>query len=131
MFEQRFLSVLTVSLGVIALTVASIAIVENEGTALPRDARTCGLEPVPEVGVSVLRCEDPFDADRSLVWAVWTHASHCVAESGAVPGPWQLECDNGVSFQLDSSYDGAWRSCGVSWRNDVRPELSSTCTLRR
>lgn len=131
MFELRFLSVLAVSLGVIALTAASIAIVENEGRAPAGDTRTCGLEPVPEVGVSVLRCEDPFDTGHSLVWAVWTHASHCVAESGAVPGPWNLECDNGVSIQLDSSYDGAWKSCGVSWRNDVRPDLSSTCMLTR
>lgn len=130
MFEQRFLSVLALSLGIIALTVASIAVVESALTE-PTDTRGCGLEPVPEVGVSVLRCADPFDPERSLVWAVWTHASHCVAESGALPGPWRLECDNGVSFQLDSSHDGAWRSCGVSWRDDARHDLSSTCDLSR
>lgn len=131
MFEQRFLSVLALSLGVIALTVASVSLFDDAGTAPASAERTCGLEPVPHVGVSVLRCEDPFDAERSLVWAMWTHASHCVAESGATPGPWQLDCDNGVSIQLDSSYDGTWKSCGVSWQSDVRPDLSSTCTLRR
>lgn len=129
MFEQRFLSVLATCIGIIALSAASISLLKGAMSA--SDTRGCGLEPVPEAGISVLRCEDPFDSERSLVWAVWTHKSHCVAEPGALPGPWRLECDNGVSFQLDSSYDGTWKSCGVSWHEEVRPELSSTCGLER
>lgn len=129
MFEQRFLVVLAMSLGVIALTVATLAVLETRGAR--SDAPGCGLDPIPETGLSVLRCEDPFDAGRSLVWAVWTHKGHCVTESGALPGPWRFACENGVRFQLERAYDGTWKSCGVSWQEDVRPDLSSPCGLER
>ena len=85
---------------------------------------------VGEMGDEVLLASERDGHARDRVHGRLPHAVDVLLD-GLRPGPWQLECDNGVSFQLDSSYDGAWKSCGVSWRDDVRADLSSTCALKR
>lgn len=130
MFELRFLSAVALSLGTIALTVATAAVLDGGGEPEARTA-SCGLDAVPEVGISVLSCEDPYDVDGSRVWAIVTHDSHCIAETGAAAGPWELECDNGVDLTLDSSYDGAWTSCGIRVEPEVAADLSASCRLSR
>lgn len=131
MFEQRFLTALAIALGTIALTVASAAIIEGDGQPTVDSGQRCGLEPVPEVGVSVLTCVDSYDVERSRVWAVWTHGSHCVAEPGALPGPWRLECDSGVHLSIDSAHDMSWTRCSVDTSDDPRTDVSSVCRVAR
>lgn len=55
MLEQRFLSALALSLGTIALTVSSIALVEASSgpTHAPRPAATLAAEPPPSQFVDV------------------------------------------------------------------------------
>ncbi len=126
MFEQRFFTALALSLGTIALTVSGLAVLDD-ATSAADEGVSCGLEPVPEVGISVLSCPDPYDVDRSRVWAVWTHGGHCAAQPATPAGAPRIACDSGVTFSLDASPDASWRRCSVEVTVEVDESLSSDC----
>lgn len=130
MFEQRFVSALVIALGTIALTVATVTIIVGPAEPSSADVAPCGLEAIPDQGVSVLTCEDPFDVERSRVWAIWTHCRRCDTQPGALPGPWKLVCESGVTVSLDGA-GSSWTRCNAETGADARLDVSSECRLVR